>query len=195
MIRAGWLVAAAICLALCAAHANPARAQLAAPDAVQAEFMVKNTLAALNHANLTGNYTVLRDLGSLRFRASNTAARLGEVFARLREQNIDLSPIVVLEPQFVVPPSLDEAGRLRLAGQFPSRPLRVVFDIAYELGGNRWALSDLSVNAVPWPEEQPGQAEDGEEQGSTSGIAPPDPAGRQDQLPIPQRRPVQQPSP
>ena len=38
-------------------------------------------LIAVNHGNLTGNYTVLRDLGSDRFRQQNDAARLAAVFA------------------------------------------------------------------------------------------------------------------
>ena len=42
-------------------------------------------LIALDQANKTGNYTVLRDLGSPAFQA-NTAARLGEIFAGLRHE-------------------------------------------------------------------------------------------------------------
>jgi hypothetical protein len=188
------LRAAAAFLILAGVLAGAARAQLQTPDAVQAVYMVKTTLVALNHANLTGNYTVLRDLGSLRFRANNNAARLAAVFARLRDEGIDLAPVVVFDPQFAVPPGLDEEGRLRLVGQFPTRPLRVVFDIAYELTGNGWSISDLSVNTVPWPD---GADDEDEERGSTSQPAPPQPGpaqsapARQFQLPIPQPRPVQ----
>jgi hypothetical protein len=148
--------------------AGPARAQAPEIDAARAEYMIKNTLVALNHANITGNYTVLRDLGSLRFRANNTAARLAAVFAPLRDEGIDLAPIVLFEPQFAAPISFDELGRLRFVGHFPTRPLIVVFDLLYESNGNRWALSDVSVNTVPWSEDEENQ----EEQGSMQQMQP-----------------------
>jgi hypothetical protein len=40
--------------------AAPALAQAPIPDARRAEFMIKTTLVALNHANVTGNYTAPR---------------------------------------------------------------------------------------------------------------------------------------
>ena len=52
--------------------------------------MIRSTLLALDHANKTGNYTVLRDLGAPGFQA-NTEARLAEIFAAQRKDNIDLS--------------------------------------------------------------------------------------------------------
>src|SRR3954468_15777593 len=54
-------------------------------------ILIRSTLLALDHANRTGNYTVLRDLGAPGFQAGNTAARLSEIFASLRSQNLDLS--------------------------------------------------------------------------------------------------------
>jgi hypothetical protein len=47
-------------------------------------------MLALHHADETGNYTVLRDLGAPGFQAANTASRLSEIFANLRAQRIDL---------------------------------------------------------------------------------------------------------
>ena len=52
--------------------------------------LVRSTILALHHANITGNYTVLRDLGAPGFQSANTAARLAEVFADLRGRNFDL---------------------------------------------------------------------------------------------------------
>src|SRR5260370_41148825 len=58
-------------------------------------ILIRSTLLALDQANKTGNYTVLRDLGSPGFQ-TNTAARLAEIFASQRKDNIDLSGVVVL---------------------------------------------------------------------------------------------------
>jgi hypothetical protein len=42
---------------------------------------IRSALLALDQANKTGNYTVLRELGAPGFQAANTAARLSEIFA------------------------------------------------------------------------------------------------------------------
>lgn len=56
------------------------------------------TLIALNQANQTGNYTVLRDLGAGDFRNVNDASRLGAIFQVLREQAVDLTPLLRISP-------------------------------------------------------------------------------------------------
>src|SRR5215813_12361296 len=53
-------------------------------------ILIRSTLLALDHANKTGNYTVLRDLGSLGWSQGNSDARLAEIFVGLRRDNIDL---------------------------------------------------------------------------------------------------------
>jgi hypothetical protein len=44
-------------------------------------ILIRSSLLAVDQADKTGNYTVLRDLGAPGFQASNTAARLREIFA------------------------------------------------------------------------------------------------------------------
>ncbi|MEO8493924.1 MAG: hypothetical protein ABI614_02560 [Planctomycetota bacterium] len=70
----------------------------ALPDYPGQVMLIRNTLTAVNHGNITGNYTVLRDLSGDGFRKLNTAANLGATFANLRQQQLDLSPILVIEP-------------------------------------------------------------------------------------------------
>ena len=76
--------------------ANP---QVAVPEAAKLRLLIYTSLIAINQANLTGNYTVLRDLGAPAFRDANTSARLVEIFSGLRRRNIDLSPILLLDPK------------------------------------------------------------------------------------------------
>src|SRR5262245_26200342 len=57
-------------------------------------ILIRETLLALDQANKTGNYTVLRDLGSPDFQA-NSAAQLAEIFAQQRRDNIDLSGVEI----------------------------------------------------------------------------------------------------
>ncbi|MBC7018053.1 hypothetical protein G6O44_25355, partial [Salmonella enterica subsp. enterica serovar Enteritidis] len=56
-------------------------------------ILVRSTLLALDQANKTGNYTVLRDLGAPGFQAGNNAARLAEIFASQRNDKLDLSGV------------------------------------------------------------------------------------------------------
>src|SRR4051794_3123709 len=49
-------------------------------------ILVKNALLAVNQGNLTGNYTVLRDLASPGFREKNSAADLAAIFQNIRQQ-------------------------------------------------------------------------------------------------------------
>jgi len=108
-------------------------------------ILIRETLLALDQANKTGNYTVLRDLGSPEFQV-NTAARLAEIFAKQRGDNIDLSGVAVIEPQLSLLPQVEANGMMHLAGFFPSVPTQVNFELAYAPVGGRWRLFGLSVS-------------------------------------------------
>lgn len=115
-------------------------------------ILVRSTLLAVQDANVTGNYTVLRDLGAPGFQAANTAVRLGEIFANLRAQNIDLSGVAVLEPQLTLLPQIEANGMMRMAGFFPSVPLQLNFELLFAPVAGRWRLFGISLgvgNASP----------------------------------------------
>jgi len=102
-------------------------------------------LLALDQANKTGNYTVLRDLGSPEFQV-NTASRLAEIFAQQRHDNIDLSGVAVIEPQLSLLPQIEANGMMHMAGFFPSVPTQVNFELVYAPVGGRWRLFGISVS-------------------------------------------------
>ena len=108
-------------------------------------ILVRSTLLAVQQANETGNYTVLRDLGSSTFQQTNTAARLGEIFASLRAQKLDLSGVGVLDPQLTLLPQIESSGDMHMAGFFPSVPVQINFELAYTPVAGRWRLSGVSV--------------------------------------------------
>jgi len=116
-----------------------------------AVILVKNAILAVNHGNLTGNYTVLRDLASSGFRERNSAADLAGIFQNIRQQKIDLSPIVVLEPA-LTPPRISQNGELILEGHFASQPLRINFQLAFlKSNTSGWMIHAVSLNAAPEP--------------------------------------------
>ena len=93
------------------ASPRPTAQQQTMPVSIeQALYLVRSTLLTLNDANLSGNYTVLRDLAAPDFQARNTAADLGQTFSDLRRRNFDLYGAALLAPQLTVVPALDQAA-------------------------------------------------------------------------------------
>jgi hypothetical protein len=108
-------------------------------------ILIRSTLLALDQANKTGNYTVLRDLGAPAFQ-TNSAARLAEIFATERKDNIDLSGVAVLEPQLSLLPQIEANGMMHMAGFFPSVPTQVNFEMAFAPVDRQWRLFGVSVS-------------------------------------------------
>ncbi|HEY3030115.1 MAG TPA: hypothetical protein VGJ68_08030 [Bradyrhizobium sp.] len=123
-------------------------------------ILIRSTLLALDQANKTGNYTVLRDLGAPGFQ-SNSAARLGDIFAKLRNDNLDLSGVAVIDPQLNLLPQIEANGMMRMAGFFPSVPTQVNFDLTFAPVSGQWRLFGISVSigqsgpAAPEPPPPP----------------------------------------
>jgi hypothetical protein len=108
-------------------------------------ILIRTVLIALDQGNKTGNYTVLRDLGAPGFQ-TNTAARLAEIFASQRKDNVDLSGVAVLEPQLSTLPQIEANGMMRMAGFFPSVPTQVNFELIFAPVDRQWRLFGISVN-------------------------------------------------
>lgn len=150
-------------------------------------MMVRSTLLALDHGNKTGNYTVLRDLGAPGFQ-NNTAARLAEIFASQRRDNVDLSGVAVIDPQLNVLPQIEANGMMRMAGFFPSVPTQVNFDLIYAPVNGQWRLFGISVNlgsAAPVPPAPPSQPTRNEAKNDTKNGTRPGPAPAQKGAPPP----------
>lgn len=129
--------------------APPPSPASALPDGYKLNMMIRTAVIALNQANQTGNYTVLRDLGATSFRASNDASRLAEIFAALRKRQLDLSPVLFFLPKLVQPPQVNERGILRLVGYFETAPERINFDIYYVLEAGQWRMFGIGVLMSP----------------------------------------------
>jgi hypothetical protein len=144
-------------------HAQQAPAQAPKPAQIDRNgvlILIRSSLLALDQANKTGNYTVLRDIGAPGFQ-SNTAARLGEIFAKQRADNLDLSGVAVIDPQLNLLPQIEANGLMHMAGFFPSVPTQVNFDLAFSPVNGQWRLFGISVSigqsapAAPTPPAAP----------------------------------------
>lgn len=117
----------------------------AVPDPYKLNLLIRTTVIALNQANMTGNYSVLRDLAAPGFQSVNSPARLAEIFASLRKRNLDLSPVMFFDPKLVRPPIIQPNGLLRLSGFFNTRPEQVHFDLAFQFVNGQWRLFGISL--------------------------------------------------
>jgi hypothetical protein len=118
------------------------------PDQLTALKMLWSMMAAVDHANRTGNYSVLRDMGSAVFQANNNPANLATIFSGLRERGVDLSNTLVVTPVWEVPPTMIAPTALRMRGTFPLRPLPIQFDMVF-LWDRGWRLDAISIGAAP----------------------------------------------
>jgi hypothetical protein len=108
-------------------------------------MLIRSTLLALDHANKTGNYTVLRDLGAPGFQV-NTAAKLAEIFAKQRGEKLDLSGVAVIDPQLSLLPQIEPNGMLHMAGFFPSVPSQVNFELLFAPVDGQWRVFGVSLS-------------------------------------------------
>ena len=127
--------------------ARPAQSVNAVPDQAGLARLVWSTMAAVDHANKTGNYAVLRSLGSPEFQAANGAPALSRIFASLREQGVNLTDTLSIEPSYEL--AAVEGGLLRLRGAFRMRPQAVQFDLLYQFNQG-WMLHGIAVRTVPY---------------------------------------------
>lgn len=124
-----------------AGHAPPHKL----PDDFKINLMIRTAVIAVNHANKTNNYTVLRDLGSPRFKEANSAEKLQTIFAGLRKTKFDLAPVLFFTPQMLAPPAVTNSDMLRLTGFFDTVPQRVSFDLLFESVNEEWLIYGINI--------------------------------------------------
>ncbi len=148
------LLNAVACAAENSAQKAPApqhQAHQQAVDPLVAAMAVKSTIAALQHANQTGNFTVLHDMGTPVFRERFDATRLAATFSGLRARGINLSPALMLEPVLEKPAEFNTQKQLHLVGHFPTQPLQIRFEMVFLQIDGVWRVDGLAVDALAPP--------------------------------------------
>ncbi|WP_156150824.1 hypothetical protein [Hyphomicrobium sp. 99] len=125
---------------------SPTATALPIPDGPGLNILIRRTILTINDANLSGNYSVLRDLASPAFQAANSQATLVGIFADLRNRKIDLAPILMFDPKLVRQPEINPDGMLHLSGFLPTRPEQVNFDLLYENVAGHWRMFGIALN-------------------------------------------------
>ena len=124
-------------------------------DPLVAAMLIKSTIIALQHANQTGNYTVLHDMGTPVFRERFDATRLAAIFSNLRARGINLSPVLMLQPGLEKPAEFTAQKQLHLIGSFPTQPLQIRYELVFVQIDGVWRVDGLAVDAQA-PQAAPG---------------------------------------
>ena len=115
------------------------------PNAYELTILVNATLAALNHANRTDNYSVLRDLSAPAFRRLNSLRQLRKIFAGHRRRQLDISAALLYSPVFTALPHIDRKNYLHLKGHIPTEPFHLKFSLIYEKSNNQWRIMSIFI--------------------------------------------------
>lgn len=115
------------------------------PSELELAKLVWSTMAMVDHANRSGNYSVLRDTSATGFQVQNDPARLAEIFAPIRALRVDLGNALVVEPRYSEGPRLLQADVFQVKGYFPLRPTAIFFDLYFQWEQGRWKLFGISI--------------------------------------------------
>ena len=142
---------------------RPAVSSQPVPSELELAKLVWSMMAMVDHANRSGNYSVLRDTSASGFQIQNDPARLAEIFAPIRAMRVDLSNALIVAPVYTGGPALLQADVFRVQGYFPLRPTPIFFDFYFQWEQGRWKLYGISVQpgsitrpvAPPAPQPSP----------------------------------------
>jgi hypothetical protein len=154
-------------------------------DARRVVRLVRHTFAAVHQANVSGNYSVFRDLAAPSLRSSMSLVRLGDYFKPLREAKADLSRALMTLPKFREKPVILRGKFLVLKGYIPGEP-RLDFDFTYQRGGGRWRFVNIAIKpalAKPAANAPSGQEPESRKRASVRQSAPPPPTRRRKKKP------------
>lgn len=144
--------------ALAQQSTTPPLAAMPVPGELELAKMIWSTLAALDHANQSGNYSVLRDLSAPGFQSVNNPSQLSNIFSTLRESRLDLSNALLLAPTYSAAPAITADSILDVRGFFGLRPTAVSFQLQYQWVGGRWRLFGVAINPATMAQSMPGSA-------------------------------------
>lgn len=122
--------------------------QFKLPVAAKLTYLIQNSIVAINHANITGNYAVFRDLSAPNLIAHSTPSTLAEEYRAFRKNGIDLSPLLMITPKLSKKVKINSEGLLILEGYYPSKPLRTLFNLKYRNIAGRWRLESMKLQLI-----------------------------------------------
>lgn len=125
------------------------------PDQLELSKLIWSTIVAVDHANRSGNYSVLRDMAAQGFQINNNAAALAQIFAGIRNSGIDLSNALLVPPTYLEAPRQVAPDIVEVKGVFQLRPTSIYFDLFYQWEQGRWKLYGIDIQPLSMVEAMP----------------------------------------
>jgi hypothetical protein len=122
------------------------------PDQLQMAKLLWTTMAAVDHANKSGNYSVLRDISSTAFQINNDPSKLAQAFSTIRNSRIDVSNALLVAPSYSGAPQQLQADVLRVQGVFSLRPVAIGFDMFFQWERGEWRLFGIDLRPLAMAE-------------------------------------------
>jgi hypothetical protein len=102
-------------------------------DPSESARLLWSTFLAIEQANDSLNYSVFREISAPEFQRKNTTEDVAELFLSLRKSGIDLSQVILNQPEYDISPQIGSSGLLRMRGKFTLPPEVVCFDVLYQM--------------------------------------------------------------
>ena len=111
-------------------------------------IMTREIMIAVNQANQTGNYSVLRELGSPDFQKRYSTADLSNRLASFRKLKINLGPAALFVPKLTQPAKYVKRNVILLSGFFPTTPRQIKFEMFFEIYKGAWRLHEFQLYVI-----------------------------------------------
>ena len=139
--------------------AKPAGAAGKVPSDAEAKALVRDSLLAFNAAVQTKSFVDFHKGVAVMWQKQVTPERLAQLFDPFVKAEANISGITKVEPTFDKPPAVNEDGILELKGSYPTKPSKVMFDLAYLYEGSEWKLVKINVNVRPPGDASPSKSD------------------------------------
>jgi hypothetical protein len=116
------------------------------PSDEELRRLVAQSLMDFNEAILAEDFSSFHEGISELWKNQITVEQLAGVFQPFVENEIDISPIKDMSPEFNQPPAMNEDGFLVVSGYYPTQPSSVFFELNYCYEHPEWKLAGIQVN-------------------------------------------------
>ena len=115
------------------------------PEEKELRALVMDSLDDFNDALQAKSFVAFYRQVSALWQKQTTPEKLQGNFQSFIDKEVDLSPVLKLEPRYDEPPAINEDGLLEVKGSFATRTDKVGFQLAYLFEGDAWKLVKINV--------------------------------------------------
>ncbi len=119
--------------------------QPAIPETDQLSSMAAEAVARLGDSINSDDYSTFHNWISETWRNQITTEQLRQAFRSFQENNVDITVVRGMSPEFSEPARIDSDGLLELKGAFNTSPYKTQFELSYYPESGEWRLFGINV--------------------------------------------------